>query len=277
MQLKDLGLHDYTLKNLMYENNCCKFYDAVDENNTSYVLKFVPSDMTSEGDTFPFVDCFQVKEGVFLVYSSNNFAKEGTDYFTYTGSSEMEVTCNPKHLKRGAKEQQDVKSSTSNESSVANNLSDKKTPNLGPQSSDKFGRETHVGILNVKSNNKNSSKIRSEKFASSIIETRHTPGLASILSKEGTIYPSNANGKHISIVNPSLKIHHSSHKQIVKTPVPKGSFSPVERYSFKGQNLKCYSPRPVDPENPECDFKNTFELRLLKSSVLQRRQSTQNI
>ncbi|QHS76732.1 Hal1p SPAR_P02670 [Saccharomyces paradoxus] len=143
MQLKDLGLHDYTLKNLMYENNCCKFYDAVDENNTSYVLKFVPSDMTSEGDTFPFVDCFEVKEGVFLVYSSNNFAKEGTDYFTYTGSSEMEVsipstaseaekkrqfieTYNPKHLKRGAKEQQDVKSSTSNESAVANNLSGKK-------------------------------------------------------------------------------------------------------------------------------------------------------
>lgn len=65
MHFKDLGLHDYTLKNLMYENNCCKFYDAVDENNTSYVLKFVPSDVTSEGDTFPFVDRFQVKEGVF--------------------------------------------------------------------------------------------------------------------------------------------------------------------------------------------------------------------
>ena len=90
------------------------------------------------------MDRFQVKEGVFLVYSSNDFGKEGTDYFTYTGSGGNEVhvsgisseagikpqfieTCHPKHLKRGTKEQEDINSSTSKKSAVINNFSVKNT------------------------------------------------------------------------------------------------------------------------------------------------------
>ena len=291
--LKDLGSHDYTLKNLMYENHCCKFYDAVDENNTSYVLKFIPSDMTLDGDILPFIDYFQVKQGLFLVYASNNFAKEGTDYFTYSGSSEKKVsipntalgtekklqfieTDHPKFQKL-TKKQQDTKNSTSKKSVVTNHFSGKKTPNPGPKSLDELKGEINVGISNIKSNTKNTSKIRSEKFVSCLIETKHTPGLASILSKDGTAYPSNTNGGHISIVHPTLQIYHSSHKQIVKTPAPKGSISPVERCSLKEGNFKCFSPRPLEHGNPKCDFQNNMELRLLESSMLQRRQSTQNI
>lgn len=76
MYLKALGLHDYTLKNLMYENNFCKFYDAVDENDTSYVLKFIPSNTQSDEDPFPFIDCFQVEEGMFLYMLQTTLQKK---------------------------------------------------------------------------------------------------------------------------------------------------------------------------------------------------------
>ncbi|EJS41310.1 hal1p [Saccharomyces arboricola H-6] len=293
MYLKASGLHDYTLKNLMYENNCCKFYDAVDENNTSYVLKFIPSDTKLDEDTLPFIDCFQVRDGAFLVYASNNFAEEGPDYFTYGSSSEQDVNTletapekkkklhfietggHPKYQNLGIKEQQKIRNCASKKSAVTNNSSGKKTPNPDPQSSRRQMRETCVGKLNIKSKNTGSSKIRNE-FVCPIIETNHVPGLASILSKENTTYPNNLHEKHISIVNPSLHIYHSSHKQIVKTPVPRGNSFSVEEYCLDGQNSKCYSPRPLNHANSECDIESNIELRLLKSSMLQRRQSTQN-
>ncbi|EHM99780.1 Hal1p [Saccharomyces cerevisiae x Saccharomyces kudriavzevii VIN7] len=292
MHFKPFGLHDYTLKNLMYENNCCKFYDAVDENNTSYVLKFIPSDLNSDEDTLPYIDYFQVKGGVFLVYASNNFAKEGSDYFTYGSGSSEDVslphavgrtvknlqfleTGHPKYKNLGTKEQK-IRSRTSKKSAVTNNSSGEKTPNPNPQSYKELRREAYVGKLHVKSNNEGSSKIRCE-FSCPIIETNRSPGLPSILSREKITYPSNVQEKHISIVDPSLQIYHSSHKKIVKTPVPRNSFSPAERYPLKGQNLKCYSPGSLVRGSPECDFKSNIELRLLESSMLQRRHSTQNI
>ncbi|CAI4053373.1 hypothetical protein N7582_005707 [Saccharomyces uvarum] len=279
MYLKASGLHDYTLKNLMYENNFCKFYDAVDEKDTSYVLKFIPSNMHSDEDPFPFIDCFQVEEGIFFVYASNNFAKEGPDYFTYGSSSGEEnisvpstqnkprfiEVAHPKHQKLDTKEQK-------KKNAITDHSSGKKTPNPDARSFKEQRREANVEKVNIESNKTDSAKIRSG-FICPIIETNYALGLPSILLKENISYPSNVHEKHISIVNPSLQIYHSSHKQIVKTPVPKNGRSPVEKFSFKGQDFKCYSPRPLKHKSPECDVKSNIELRLLQSSMLQRRQS----
>lgn len=280
MYLKALGLHDYTLKNLMYENNFCKFYDAVDENDTSYVLKFIPSNTQSDEDPFPFIDCFQVEEGIFFVYASNNFAKEGPDYFTYgssssscSSSSEENISIpstqsklqfieirHPKHQKLDVKEQRKKDATTDHFG--------KKTPNPDARSIKEQKREVHTKKVKIESNKTDSAKIRSEFICP--IKTNYAVGLPSILSKENITYPSKVHEKHISIVNPSLQIYHSSHKQIVKTPVPKSGRSPVEKFSFN--DFKCYSPRPLKHKSSECDVKNNIELRLLQSSMLQRRQ-----